>query len=348
MVISFKNLQKATAYVRKPAESILSTRKPATPIQAEAFKYAGAKAQEQMPYVFKIHNTALKKLYLEEKGKWTDAVRNLEACDLKGLPSTANFNEKELKKLYLHLKHQHDTEAFTFVALGARPAMASVYSPLFSKIKSPNFDNLICDYKYGAVNFVFNKKAAFENIHRNKDFYTQRLNLAKTASEEEIYKILTGENSPLKNHNNCDFIGMIMGFPRKDNLVFKLEWDAGLHPDLRKNPQKLKEALLKELNFSNCVYGKFDEPLKKELEGAIKSISSIKHRDELGLPHGYTFINYVDDAPEIVRINKKIREAIPKLEEINAANQKAKEDEYISQQSVWKQYFLNYIKNRYS
>ena len=330
MPISFNNIPKLVAYVRKPAESILSTRHITAPIQAQSLRYAGSKAQEQMPYVFKIHNNGLKRLYPQEISNINHAMSELENFRLKGLDSTANLNKQELQELYSHLWSNFDSKAFTLVSLGVRPAMATLHSPILSKIKSPNFDTVVCDYKDVIIDFVINKKAALENIHRNKDFYVQRFNLKKTASDEDIYKILTGENSPLKSRSsNDDVIGMIMGFPRKDNLIFQLERNAGIHPNLREDPQKYKEALLKELSSPNYIYSKFDDNFKKELEKAINSISNIKTGKNLGLPDQYAFVHYVDDTPEIVRINRKIREAMPKLEKINAANQKAKDDELI-------------------
>lgn len=329
MGISFRNIQNVVAYVRKPSESILSTKKLTTPINTESLRYAGAKAQEQMPYVFKIHNNGLKRLYPQETSSFNCAMSDLEKFRLKGLDFTANLNEQELEQLYSHLRQNFDTKSFTLVSLGVRPAMATIHSPIISKIKSPNFDTVVCDYKDVIMDFVINKKAALENIHRNKDFYIQRFNLTKTTSDEDIYKILIGENSPLKTrNNNDDIIGMIMGFPRKNNLIFQIERSAGIHYTLRSNPKKYKEALLKELQSPDYAYAKFDDNLKNEVEKAVNSISSIKSAKELGLPDQYVFINFVDDVSEIARINKKIREAMPKLKKINEENQKAKDKEF--------------------
>ena len=328
MSMSVKSIQNIVAYVRKPAESILSTRRMTAPIKPAQIKYAGAKAQEEMPFVYKIHNGELKRLYPQELQRCDYAMSDIADFQLKGLKTTANFNVLDLQEFYSHLKHQNDIKAFTFVSLGVRPAMATTHSWLFSKIKVPNFDTLTCKY-LDDITFFFNKKAALENIHRNKSFYTQRLNLPKNVSDDDIYKILTGENSPLKNYKERDLIGMIMGFPYKNNLIFKLEDDARVHLSLRKNPEKFKEALIKELHSPNCIYAKFDDAFKKDLEDSIKSITTVRESADLGLPFGYTFINFVDETPEIVRINKKIREAIPELEKINAANQKAKDDEFL-------------------
>lgn len=328
MAISLNTIKNITAYVRKPAESILGTRKVTTPIQTESLTYAGAKAQEQMPFVFKIHNSGLKRLYPQEQERCSDALLMLNKFKLKGLPSTQNLNELERQELLAHLRKDFDTESFILMSTGARPAVFTSHSPLFTKIKSPDFDTVLCKFEDWRGAFVINKKAAFENIHRNKDFYTQRLNLPKTASDEEIYKILTGENSPYKNRDNTDFIGMMLGFPRKDNFIFQLERDAGSNIALRENPTKMKEVLLKELHSPNGTYAKFDDTFKKELEDAINSIKSVKASKDLGLPDGYVFISFVDDTPELVRINKNIREATQKMEKINAANKKAADEEF--------------------
>ncbi len=68
MSVFIRNIPKLVAYVRKPAESILSTKKITTPIQQETLRYAGTQAQEQMPIVFKIHNGLLKKLLPKRAG----------------------------------------------------------------------------------------------------------------------------------------------------------------------------------------------------------------------------------------------------------------------------------------
>lgn len=328
MSISVKPVQNIVAYVRKPAESILSARKITSPIQAESLSYTGAKAQEQMPFVFKIHNNGLKRLYPQEQERCCDAMLKMEKFRLKGLPTTKNFNELELQELFAHLRKDFDVESFILMSAGARPAIFTRHSPLFAKIKSPDFDMVLCKFEDWRGGLVINKKAAFENIQRNKDFYTQRLNLPQTASEDEIYKILTGENSPFKNRDNADVIGMMLGFPRKDNFIFQLERDAGSNIALRENPEKMKEVLLKELHSPNCVYAKFDNAFKKELEDSINSITRVKTSRDLGLPDGYVFTNFVDDVPEIVRINKNIREATSKMEKINTANQKAADEEF--------------------
>ena len=178
--------------------------------------------------------------------------------------------------------------------------------------------------------FIFNKKATLENIEKNKKFYLQRLNLSKDASNEDIYKFLTGENSPLKNEKqSCDLIGMLFGFPCKNSMIYKLESDTGLNYIAREDVAKYKQALIKHLHSPNCVYRDFDEVFKKELEEAIKSITKIDHSKNSNLPPGYTFTNYFDEIPEIVRINQKIRSSLANLVKINKANKKAKEDEFI-------------------
>ena len=121
---------------------------------------------------------------------------------------------------------------------------------------------------------------------------------------------------------------MMLGFPRKDNFIFQLERDAGSNIALRKNPEKMKEVLLKELHSPNCVYAKFDDAFKKELEDAINSITSVKSSRDLGLPDGYVFTNFVDDTSELVRINKNIQESTQKLEKMNESNQKAADEEF--------------------
>lgn len=329
MPISFNNIPKLVAYVRKPAESIISTRKITTPIQPEELRYAGAKAYEQMPLVFKIHNGLLKGLTIKELERLDSALLGIKGFRLKGLPSTSHLNEAEREILSKQLNKFRDVNPFVFMSLGARPAMVTTSSDILLKVKSKNFDTLLRTLGEYENTFIFNKKATLEHIAKNKSFYTQRLNLPKNAADEDIYKILTGENSPLKDENGgCDLIGLLFGFPKKNSMIYKLERDAGIDVLLRKNPEKFKEALLKELHSPDCVYAKFDDAFKKELENTIKSISTVGHSDDLGLPLGYTFVNFAGETSEVVRINQKLREILPKLEKINAANQKAKDEEF--------------------
>ena len=108
MAISFKNIPNIVAYVRKPAESILSTRKITTPIRPETIKYAGEKAYEALPIAVRIQNNALKRLYPQELARWNAAVMDMKDFRLKGLPSTKHLSEEELDALCGFLKKEYD------------------------------------------------------------------------------------------------------------------------------------------------------------------------------------------------------------------------------------------------
>ena len=331
MVISLKNIQNVTAYVRKPAESILSTKKISKPIIPETIKYAGEKAQQNLPIAFRIHNNALKTLYPQELARWKDAVTDLKDFSFQGLPSTKHLSKDELETLFNFIKKEFDIEPFILVSQGGRPAMVTRTSPILSKLKSQNFDTMTRSlWAHNDNTFIFNKKATLKNIEKNKKFYIQRLNLAKDTSNEDIYKLLTAEQSPLKNEKeSCDLIGILFGFPRKNSMIYKLETDAGLNYMAREDVSTFKQTLLKHLHSPNCVYSKFDDSFKKELEEAIKSITKVGHSKDSNLPLGYTFTNYFSETPEIVRINQKIRDTLASLEKINKANKRAKEEEFI-------------------
>ena len=331
MSVFIRNIPKLVAYVRKPAESILSTKKITTPIQQETLRYAGTQAQEQMPIVFKIHNGLLKKLLPKEQEQLDSILWDIKGFRFKNLPSVSHLNENEREILVQQLNKFHDVPAFVFMSLGARPAMVTTSSDILLKVKSQNFDTLLRTLGEYENTFIFNKKATLEHLAQNRSFYTQRLNLPKNTPDEDIYKILTGENSPLKDEKKgCDLIGLLFGFPKKNSMIYKLERDTNLAVSLRPTPEKFKKALLKELHSPDCVYAKFDDSFKKDLEDTINSITTVGHSRDLGLPYGYTFVKFADETPEIVKINQKLRKILPKLEKINAANKKARDDELIS------------------
>ncbi len=327
MAISLQTVKNIATSVGRPAEGILFSRKITIPRQLnpQNLRFIDSGISGRDIYTFNIQNSAQKRLSPKELDNIRQAFKDMRSSSLQGLETTKGLDAYDLYLLNKQLSAE--TSEFILMSLGARPAMATGYpTSIVEKIKSKNFDIIIEDANNYAV--IINKEAAFENICRNKNFYTQRLSLPKTATDEDVYKILTGDNSPLRYKTNSDIIGMILGFPRKDNMIFQLERSAGLDYTLRENLPKYKEALLKELHSPNCVYAKFDDTFKKELEDAINSIKSIKHSEELGLPYGYQFINFVDDTPEIARINKSIREATSKMEKINTANQKAADEEF--------------------
>ena len=247
------------------------------------------------------------------------------------MPSVSHLNENEREILVQQLNKFHDVPAFVFMSLGARPAMVTTSSDILLKVKSQNFDTLLRTLGEYENTFIFNKKATLEHISQNRSFYTQRLNLPKNTPDEDIYKILTGENSPLKDEKRgCDLIGLLFGFPKKNSMIYKLERDTNLAVSLRPTPEKFKKALLKELHSPDCVYAKFDYSFKKDLEDTINSITTVGHSRDLGLPYGYTFVKFADETQEIVKINQKLRKILPELEKINAANKKARDDELIS------------------
>ena len=171
MPISFNNIAKLVAYVRKPAESIISTRKITTPIQTETLRYAGVKAHGQMPFVFKIHNGLLKGLIPKELERLDSALLGIKGFRLKGLSSTSHLNEAEREILLKQLNKFRDVNPFVFMSFGARPVMVTGSSDILLKVKSKNFDTLLRTFGEYENTFIFNKQATLEHIAKNKSFY---------------------------------------------------------------------------------------------------------------------------------------------------------------------------------
>lgn len=69
--------------------------------------------------------------------------------------------------------------------------------------------------------FIINLPALKETVNQHHKYLGYRLNLVN-ATPEDIVKKLTGPNSPLFDlNNNHDLIGICLGFPFADNLMFK-------------------------------------------------------------------------------------------------------------------------------
>ena len=148
---------------------------------------------------------------------------------------------------------------------------------------------------------ILNKKMVTELIKQNRDIYTNRLNLTPNTSDEIIYKNL---KKALKTDGFDDLLGITLGYPRKDSLIFCVEQIASktknIDPtELRNNIPKHKEVLLEYLNNENSIYKNAD--FKEEIEQSIKNIKEIKPYKQIY----YKFINYTNG--ENIDLQKKVK-----------------------------------------
>jgi len=151
--------------------------------------------------------------------------------------------------------------------------------------------------------YMINKNSLFKIIRKNKDIYISQLNLKKNASIKQIYNSLL---SYTKN-NNClpdDLLGISLGFPRYDSMIYNIESIANL-PKERCSSDYISK-LLETFKRKDFPYKTKDKKFLEKLQKAIKNINQENLKDIAvkGSYHDglYSFINYCDDAEELQRI----------------------------------------------
>ena len=204
-----------------------------------------------------------------------------------------NLRTYEINKLIHKNKPRHTYELLATLS-NYKPAYLTSSSKNlnFTKKITSNKNNpldIVCTKVDGSYHsIILNKNLVLDVIKNNKDIYTHRLNIDKNSSINDIYKKLQEQ---FKKNLDDDILGITLGFPRKDSMIFALEnkiktyTDPNFIIDLRNDVAKYKQFLLKELDNSS-IYK--DTNLKNELKESINSITQIK-------PYGnisYRFINY--------------------------------------------------------
>lgn len=155
--------------------------------------------------------------------------------------------------------------------------------------------------------YLFNNKEVLNIIKQNKEIFALRLNLPESTPIKEIYKALI---QSCKNNNGKmadDLLGLTLGFPKFDSIIYHLEKCGKILSKDRLSPD-FKEKLIAVLRGSDSPYKGLPEKILSSIESMIQKISTDKLKNiatqgsfnnEL-----YQFINYVDDPVELARINK--------------------------------------------
>lgn len=148
--------------------------------------------------------------------------------------------------------------------------------------------------------YFVNKSKTLETIARNKEIYTTGLGLPSGTNSKAIYGDLFKNKGALPD----DLLGVTLGFPKYDSMIFHLE-SIG---DLRRErlSADYSKKLLDVLRSDKSPYKNLSKTQMAGLENAIKNINprnlkdiAVKGSYNDGL---YQFINYYDDAAELGRI----------------------------------------------
>ncbi|MBQ4113820.1 hypothetical protein IJD34_00280 [bacterium] len=160
-----------------------------------------------------------------------------------------------------------------------------------------------CSYKF-FNDYIINKKNLFNVIKNNKKLYISQLNLKKNASIKDIYKALV-DFSKKNNGLPDDLLGVSLGFPKYDSMIFNLESFVSKRDRLA--PDYI-EKLLATFKREDFPYKNLDKKTLKTLENYIKNINQKKFENirTTGSYYDglYEFINFCDDTKELERIAK--------------------------------------------
>lgn len=148
--------------------------------------------------------------------------------------------------------------------------------------------------------YVLNRNEVFKVIDRNKEIYTNRLNLPEDSGIETIYEKL---KQSLKLASGIyDIEGITLGFPKHNSMIHHLENVAGITLKTRKNPEEFKRIILETLHSADSPYKNLSEKEIKDLEKTIGNIEYIQGTHNLI----YDFVKYADEPAEFERIRSSV------------------------------------------
>lgn len=153
--------------------------------------------------------------------------------------------------------------------------------------------------------FIINKELTKQTIAENKELYTKRMGFKDGTNIDTIYKKLVGEDSPLKEINGSDdIIGLTLGFPKIDSILFQLEKGIPNYLQIRNRPYAQANFLQRELYSGDSVYKDFSQEFLTNVDAAIESIKRPQYRQKDLTPIGYIFTPFVPDEDYTKRIIK--------------------------------------------
>ena len=157
--------------------------------------------------------------------------------------------------------------------------------------------------------YFVNKSKTLETIARNKEIYTTGLGLSSNTSKKDVYKTLFDLCKKNEGVMPDDLLGITLGFPKYDTLIFNLE-GTGKICSQRMSPDYSK-MLLEVLKSDVSPYKNLSKTEMNALENAIKNITQQKLKDIAmkGSYHDglYAFINFCDDPKELQRVSNSTK-----------------------------------------
>lgn len=149
------------------------------------------------------------------------------------------------------------------------------------------------------IDWFLNINKVQDIIKNNRPFFALRLGLDSDSSVEKIYDSLK-EILP-KHDKYDDLVGITLGFPKYNSMIFNLERFAGMNCENRNNLKTYKMKLQEALRKPDSPYANLDNNEKASLEKAISGIKRIK-----GFHNSlYDFVLYTKELEEINRIKKE-------------------------------------------
>lgn len=257
---------------------------------------------------------------------FNDTVDNVLFNHLDKLPITQNLTPEECIQLRKTVNNNGDTTPFFMFALDAKPSVMLVGEhkylkpdekyDIFRRTLDVNLRDGTNTKIYNTL--LFNKDLMKNTIEENKDFYIKRMKLDDVSTVDDIYSELISENSPLKNNDLHDIIGITLGFSPINSKLFQLEKCIDNGMALRKAPNLYKKKMLNTLFSADSVYANFDDKFKQELAQAIRNIGVGNERyfDTNWNDFGYTYIHITPDEQHNQKIMRLILNTYQKAKNI--------------------------------
>lgn len=144
--------------------------------------------------------------------------------------------------------------------------------------------------------FILNKELSKQVIDENKELYSKRMGMPDTVSTDEIYKKLTGKDSPLKKQKGYDdLIGVTLGYSPKNAVLFQLEQEIPDKYEARKRPIYYANMLDKIFNSEQSPYKDFSNEFKTDIQSSINYVKKNGFSNTNLNAIGYSYIQIAPD-----------------------------------------------------
>ena len=236
---------------------------------------------------------------------------------------TKDLDEREKQEFLKNI--EPDRSSFITFAMDAKPSILICGKNEFLK-PNENYDIL---RRTITVTLKGNKTAKFDNtiilnkeltkktIEENKELYIKRMGLNEDADTDEIYNELIGENSPLKENEKHDIIGITLGFSPVNSIIYQLDQNIPQSIEKRKDLNTYKKSLLNELLSDNSPYKDFDNDFKKNIATLIRDIGNNKNTFKTPWDKfGFTYRNIVPDDKHDQKLIRNIITSYKKTQSI--------------------------------